>query len=89
MATHGFRSREYHSAGPGERKRQERGRGYSYGAGLVWLRVIDYCDDWAAGYDTEYPGTARYVGLMRWTERKGIISFFFVFILIQSVAWKK
>ncbi|KFY30238.1 hypothetical protein V494_08209 [Pseudogymnoascus sp. VKM F-4513 (FW-928)] len=67
VAAHGFGGREYHSAGPGEWKRQERGGGYGYGAGLVWLRVADYCDDWTAGYDTEYPGAARFGGLMGWT----------------------
>lgn len=81
MATHGFRSRKYHSARPGKWQCKERGRRHGHGTRLVWLRVIDYCDDWIAGYDTEYADSARNDGLMRWAERRASLAFFLVFIL--------
>lgn len=81
MATHCFRSRKYHSAGPGKRQCKEWGRCHGHGPRLVWLRVIDYCDDWTAGYDTEYADSARNVGLMKWAERMASLAFFLVFIL--------
>lgn len=74
MATYGFGGCEYHCARLSERQRQEWGRSYSDGTGVVRIRSANYCDDWITGYDSEYSGSARFGGLMRWAEKKGIVS---------------
>ena len=54
MAAHGFSSGEYNSPRLGQRKCEEWGRHSGNDIRVVWVRLVDYCDDRVVGYDIEY-----------------------------------
>lgn len=59
MATYSLRRRIHHSARYGQWECEEWSRDRGNGAGLVWVRLADYCYDWAAGYDIKYQSPGR------------------------------
>ncbi len=54
MATYSISCSEYDSARFGKRECKEWSGDVSDDTGLVWIRIVDYCDDWVVGDDIKY-----------------------------------